>query len=293
LKELIDFEAGGAGLVAFAAVDAGGFVATDFYGAEGGDDAHEGSVGAEEAAPEVFDEDGEDHEGREDGDADDADVAEEVEHLDVGDDAEGGEEEGLQSVGGEGEDDVEEEGEDEIFEAAEGDVEPAGEGEVAVEELVAELPEVLGYGADGAEPGAEGLFEQEAGEQEDDEEKHRGGVDGGDVMGDEEVLEVHDAGDGKIAVDAGGAGDVEAVAVGFVVADPEEELDGEEGVEGEEGDLDGVADLLRAVAEDAAHEGLFGLGDGGWGDGGRLECVRHMRPSALDSRGWRRRTIGL
>jgi len=121
-------------------------------------------------------------------------------------------------------------------------------------------------------------------------------MDGGDVVGDEEVLEVHDAGDGEPAFDAGGAAEVRGLAVGFVVADPEDELEAEPGVEGEEGELDGVADSLRAVAEDAADEGLFGPGWGYDGESrgdGRLECGGHMRPSDVDSRGWRRRTIGL
>ena len=85
-------------------------------------------------------------------------MAEEVEHLDVGDDAEGGEEELLEAVGREGGDYVDEEGEEEVFEAAQGDVEPAGEDERAVEELLAEVPDVFGCGAYGAEPGAEGFF---------------------------------------------------------------------------------------------------------------------------------------
>ena len=132
-----------------------------------------------------------------------------------------------------------------------------------MEELLAEVPEVFGGGADGAEPGAEGFLEQPAGEQEDDEEDHGRGVDGGDVVGGEEVLEVHEAGDGEPAFDAGGAAEVAGVAVGFEVADPEVELEAEPGVEGEEGDLDGVADALGVVEEMAADEGLFGGRVGG------------------------------
>ena len=64
-------------------------------------------------------------------------MAEEVEHLDVGDDAEGSEEELLEAVGVEGGDYVDEEGEEQVFEAAEGDVEPAGKDEAALEKLLA------------------------------------------------------------------------------------------------------------------------------------------------------------
>ena len=67
--ELGDGQVGGAGLVALAAVDAGGGVATDFYRAEEGDQAHEGAIGAEVSAPDVLDHDGEQNEGEEDGDA--------------------------------------------------------------------------------------------------------------------------------------------------------------------------------------------------------------------------------
>ena len=260
LEELGYGEVRGAGFVALVAVDAGVGVAADFYRAHSGDDAHECAVGAEEAAPDVLDHQREERESGDDRDADEAHVAEEVEHLDVGDDAEGCEQELLEAFGGHGDDDVEEEGEKKILQAAQGDVQPAGEGEVAAEEFVAELPEVFGYGADRAEPGAEGFFEQQAGEQKDDEEKHRRRVDGGDVMGDEEVLEVHEAGDGKPALDAGGTAEVARLAVGFEVADPEVELEAEPGVECEEGDLDGVADALGVVLREVAEEGLLRLG---------------------------------
>ena len=72
-------------------------------------------------------------------------------------------------------------------------------------------------------------------------------MDRGDVVGGEEVLEVHEAGDGEPAFDTGGAVDVEAAAVGFVIANPEIKLQAEPGVESEEGDLDGVADALGVV----------------------------------------------
>ena len=189
-------------------------------------------------------------------------MAEEVEHFYVGDDAEGREEELLEAGGVEGEDDEEEEGEENVFEAAERDVEPAGKDEAAVEELLAEMPEVFGGGAYGAEPGAEGFLEQPARDDEDYEEDHGGGVDGGDVVGGEEILEVHEAGDGEPAFDAGGAAEVVGLAVGLEIADPEVELEAEPGVEGEEGDLDGVADALGVVEEMAADEGFFGGRDG-------------------------------
>ncbi len=150
--------------------------------------------------------------------------------------------------------------------------------------LLAEVPEVLRGGAYGAEPGAEGFLEEQAGEQEDDEENHRCGMDAGDVVGGEEVLEVHEAGDGEPAFDAGGAADVAGEAVGFVVADPEVELEAEPGVEGEEGDLDGVAEALGVVEEMAADEGLFG-GRGRWDcGGGRSGEGGHGLPSTADCR---------
>jgi len=242
-------------------------VATDFHGAEDGDEAHEGAVGAEVSAPDVLDHEREKDEGEDDGDAGDAQVAEEVEHLDVGDDAEGGEEKLLEAVSVEGGDYVDEEGEEEVFEAAEGDIEPAGKDERAVEELLAEVPEVFRCSAYGAEPGAEGFLEEPARHEEDDEQDHGRGVDGGDVVGGEEVLEVHEAGDGEPAFDAGGATEVVGVAVGFVETDPEIELEAEPGVEGEEGDLDGVADALGVVEEMAADEGPFGGRWGRWGCG--------------------------
>jgi len=88
------------------------------------------------------------------------------------------------------------------------------------------------------------------------------------VVGDEEVLEVHEAGDGKPAFDAGGSAEVVGLAVGFEVADPEVELEAEPGVEGEEGELDGVADALGVVEEMAADEGFLGGRGGGGGCGG-------------------------
>jgi hypothetical protein len=205
-------------------------------------------------------------------------MAEEVEHFYVGDDAEGREEELLEAGGVEGEDDEEEEGEENVFEAAEGDVEPTGKDEAAMEELLAEVPEVFGGGTYGAEPGAKGFLEEPARDEEDDEEDHRGGVDSGDVVGGEEVLEVHEAGDGEPAFDAGGATEVMGLAIGFVIADPEVELEAEPGVEGEEGELDGVAGTLGVVEEMAADEGLFGGGGCGNGEGG------HGLPSTDDCR---------
>jgi hypothetical protein len=139
-----------------------------------------------------------------------------------------------------------------------------------VEELLAEVPEVFRCGAYGAEPGAKGFLEEEARDEEDDEEKHRRGVDGGDVVGGEEVFEVHEAGDGEPAFDAGGAGDVMGLTVGFEVTDPEIELEAEPGVEGQESDLDGVADALGVVEEMAADEGLFGGGERSGGGHGYL-----------------------
>ncbi len=201
---------------------------------------------------------GEKDEGEEDGDAGGSHVAEEVEHFDVGDDAEGGEEELLEGPSAERDGDyVDEEGEEQVLEAAQGHVEPTGKEERAVEELLAEVPEVFRGGPYGAEPGAEGFFEEEAREEEDDEEDHRGGVNAGDVVGGEEVLEVHEAGDGEPAFDTGRAADVVGEAVGFVEADPEIKLEAEPGVEGEEGDLDGVAEALGVVEEMAADEGFF------------------------------------
>jgi len=93
-------------------------------------------------------------------------------------------------------------------------------------------------------------------------------MDGGDAVGDKEVLEVHKAGDGEPAFDAGRAAEVVGAAVGLEVADPEIELEAEPGVEGEEGDLDGVADALRVVEEMAADEGLFRRSRDRWGCGG-------------------------
>jgi len=278
---------GGAGLVALVAVDASGLIASDFDWAEDGDETHEGAVRAEESAPHVLDHHGEEDQGEDDGDADDGHVAEEVEHLDVGDDAERSEEELLEAVGVEGGDDVEEEGEEDVLEAAEGDIEPAGKDEAAVEELLAEVPEVFGGGTYGAEPGAKGFLEEPARDEKDDEEDHRGGVDSGDVVGGEEVLEVHEAGDGKPAFDAGGATEVMGLAIGFVIADPEVELEAEPGVEGEEGELDRMAGTLGVVEEMAADEGLFGDGGcgGGTGEGG------HGLPSTADCRGKRRAAI--
>jgi hypothetical protein len=68
----------------------------------------------------------------------------------------------VQAIRRHGDHDVEEEAQEQIFQAAQGDIEPAGQGEVAAKEFVAELPEILGDRAHGAEPGAEGLFQQQA-----------------------------------------------------------------------------------------------------------------------------------
>ncbi len=61
---------GRASVVALVAVDAGGLVSADFYGAEEGDDSHKGAVGAEESTPYVLDHGGEEDEGEDYGDPD-------------------------------------------------------------------------------------------------------------------------------------------------------------------------------------------------------------------------------
>ena len=75
-------------------------------------------------------------------------------------------EEAWQRLGGHGADEPDEEAHEQVFEAAQGDVSPAGELKIAAEESTAELPEEFRECADGAEPGAEGFFEQQAHEQE-------------------------------------------------------------------------------------------------------------------------------
>ncbi len=205
LDQFVDGQMRGAGFGALGAVDAGCGVATDFDGAEGGDDAEQSAVGAEEAAPEVLDGHGEQDEGGHDGDANQAEVAEEVQHLHIGEDAEGSLHEIPQRLGGHAEDNEKEEGEQQVLEAAEGDVEPARKLQVAAEEAAAQLPEILRNGADGTKPGAEGFLEQQAGEEKDGHEDGGGGMDCGKVTGKKKVLKIHETGDGQPAIDTGGA----------------------------------------------------------------------------------------
>ncbi len=283
--EAIDGKMRRAGLVAFAAVDAGFCVAANLDGADGGDDSHERAVGAEEAAPEVLNKDGEENEGCEDKESDGADMAEEVEHLHVGDDAERGEEKAVERCGRHAGDEEDEGGQQEVFEAAQRDVEPAWHDAIAAEEFAAELPEVFRERADGAEPGTEALLQQEAGEQEDGNQHERGGVHGGDVAGGEEVLQVHEAGDGKPAIDACGTGDVVGLAMGLKEARPQQKLDADPEIECEEGKLDDPAGELGVIRRGTTDKRLA-LRSGRRDGKSRVGSLRiHTLPTIAGGRG--------
>jgi len=261
LNELVDGETGGAGLGAFGAIDASVGIATDLDRAEERDESHERAIGAEVAAPEVLHQHGAEHEHADDDGGGEADVAEEVEHFDIREEAVGRGHEVGQGFGGHGPDDEGEEAEEEILQSAERDVDPAVQVEVATEEAAAKDGEIFGEGADGAEPRAEGLFEENAHQDEGEEEKHRGGMDERNVAGGEEELRVHESGDGQPAFDASGARQIEALASVFEVAHPNEELESEPAVERNKDELDDVADALGAVGGEAAHQRLLVLDD--------------------------------
>ncbi len=115
-----------AGLVAFAAVDAGLSVAANFDRAESGDDAHQCAVWAEKTAPEVLDQDREHDERRQHHDSEGAHVAEEVEHLDVCHDAERGHKKIAEVLRRHGENNEEKESQQKVLEAAQGRSSQAG-----------------------------------------------------------------------------------------------------------------------------------------------------------------------
>ena len=107
----------------------------------------------------------------------DPNVAEEVQHLDVGDETVRRRHEVLERGCRHDTDDCNEEAEQQVFQAAQWNVEPAREPQVATEDAATELPEEFRERANRAEPGAEGLFQQEAHQHEADEEEHGGGMD--------------------------------------------------------------------------------------------------------------------
>ncbi len=157
--------------------------------------------------------------------------------------------------------------EQEVLQAAQTDVEFAREAEIAAEGLAAEAPEVLGDGADGAEPAAEALAEDPGGGEKGDQEEHAGGMQGRHLAADQQHLEIHQGGDGEPAFDAGRPSGPQASPAGFVVADEQVELDADPGVEGEKDELHGAAEGLGAVRFGAADQ-LLADGRRGWSDDG-------------------------
>jgi len=83
-------------------------------------------------------------------------------------------------------------------------------------------------------------------------------MNGGDAASSDPVARVHESGDGKPAIDSGGAGDMRAGRVGLEIADEEIELHAEKNVERDEEALHDETDSLRTIYGDAADLVLFG-----------------------------------
>ena len=114
--------------------------------------------------------------------------------------------------------------EQQIFESAQRNVEPARKAKIVAENFFADASQHFGKCSDGAEPGAERFLCEETHGQKRHEEKHGRGMNGGHAAGEEEDLEVHQAGDGQPALGAGRTRDLKAHAAALEEANPEVEL---------------------------------------------------------------------
>src|SRR5205814_1417367 len=125
--------------------------------------------------------------------------------------------------------------------------------EVAAEDLLAEAPQIFRDRAHWAEPTAKGFAKQKSNRRKGDEQKHRGWMHCRHMSSQQPVFEVHHAGDGKPAFDAGGSHDASWGGV-FELPHPEIESRTQVEVHDQEGELHGATQGLRVIMLGAAHE---------------------------------------
>ena len=152
LHQPIDGKICGTGACTFSAIDAGIGIAANLDRAEQGRETKQRAIGAEIAAPEVLDEDGEQNQEADDDGRGQPDIAEEVQHLHICDQAIWRRHEVLNRFRGHGADDEDEEAEQQILEAAQRKIDPPGQAEIAFEDSSAQLPQLFRERSHRAQP---------------------------------------------------------------------------------------------------------------------------------------------